>query len=248
VSTSIVGVAKSTYAAGARATGRGLRRVGVLGDEPPPRDQRWRHWAYSLVCAHDSLAIAELDVPWWTYGAIDAVDEWLAARDRPVRVFEWGSGASTMWLANRVDRIDSVEHHRGFGAMIRTELEQGTWRAEQRTLHIVEPVPSETPEIGSHKEGAGRLDFAVYVGHIDEIGGEFDLIVIDGRAREACLAAALPHLAPDGLIVYDNTLRRRYRRAIEASPVVESVHRGLTPTLPYPDQTSLLRRTADAQG
>ena len=79
------------------------------GDEPPPRAQRWRHWAYSLFCAHDSMAIADLDVPWWTYGAIDAVEEWLASRARPVRVFEWGSGASTMWLAKRVDQIDSVE-------------------------------------------------------------------------------------------------------------------------------------------
>jgi predicted O-methyltransferase YrrM len=246
VTSSIVGVAKSTYAAGARATGRLLRRLGVLGDDPPPRDQRWRHWAYSLVCAHDSLAIAELDVPWWTYGAIDAVDEWLAARDRPVRAFEWGSGASTMWLANRVDRIDSVEHHRGFGEMIRSELQQGSWRADQFDLHIVEPVASETPQVGSHKEGARHLDFAAYVGSIDEIGGEFDLIVIDGRAREACLSAALGHLRADGVIVFDNTLRRRYRKAIEAAQVVESVHRGLTPTLPYPDQTSLLRRTPDA--
>jgi predicted O-methyltransferase YrrM len=247
VSTSIIGAAKSTYAASARATGRGLRRLGVLGDEPPPRDQRWRHWAYSLVCAHDSLAIAELDVPWWTYGAIDDVDEWLAARARPIRAFEWGSGASTMWLADRVDRIDSVEHHRGFGEMIRSELEQGSWRADHVRLHIVEPIASETPEIGSRKEGAGRLDFAAYVRHIDLVGGDFDLIVIDGRAREACLTAALRHVAPDGILVFDNTLRRRYRRAIEAAAVVESVHRGLTPTLPYPDQTSVLRRGADAR-
>ena len=248
MSTSIIGAAKRTYAAGARATGRGLRRVGVLGDEPPPRDRRWRHWAYSLVCAHDSLAIAELDVPWWTYGAIDAVDEWLTRRDRPVRAFEWGSGASTMWLADRVDAIDSVEHHRGFGEMIRSELDRGSWRAAHVKLHIVEPVPSDSPEIGSHKEGTGRLDFAAYVRHIDGVGGEFDLIVIDGRAREACLTAALGHLAPDGVIVFDNTLRRRYRRAIEAAGVSESVHRGLTPTLPYPDQTSVLRPSAGARG
>jgi hypothetical protein len=238
----VVGTVKSAYAAGARGVGRGLRRIGVLGDEPPPRDNRWKHWAYSLFCAHDSLAIAELDVPWWTYGAIDAVDEWLSGRERPVRVFEWGSGASTLWLAKRVDRIDSVEHHLGFGGMIREQLAgQGERRAEHAVLHIVEPAESVSPEIGSRKEGMGGLDFAEYVRHIDTIGGEFDLIVVDGRAREACLDAGLPHLADDGLIVFDNTHRRRYQEAITKAPVRQERHRGLTPTLPYPDETSLLR-------
>lgn len=240
----VVGSVKSVYAAGARGIGVGLRRVGVLGDDAPPRDRRWRHWAHSLFCAHDSLAIAELDVPWWTYGAIDAVDAWSRERDRPVRAFEWGSGASTMWLAKRVDRIDSVEHHRDFGEMIRAELSNlDGVRADHRVLHVVEPAPSDDPAIGSHKEGMGGLDFAEYVGHIDTVGGEFDLIVIDGRAREACLTAALGHLAIGGVIVFDNTFRRRYRAALASAPVVETRYRGLTPTLPYPDATSLLRRS-----
>ena len=241
----VVRSVKSAYAAGARGVGRGLRRVGVLGDEVPPRSQRWRHWAYSLFCAHDSLAIAELDVPWWTYDAIDAVETWLAGRVPPVRAFEWGSGASTLWLAKRVDRLDSVEHHREFGEMIRAELAElaagGDTRAEHAVLHIVEPAPSDEPAIGSRKEGMSGLDFADYVSHIDRVGGEFDLIVVDGRAREACLTAALDHLASDGVVVFDNPLRRRYRAAIDAAPVTATRHRGLTPTLPYPDETSLVR-------
>ena len=78
--------------------------------------------------------------------------------------------------------------------------------------------------------------------HIDIVGGTFSLIVVDGRARQACLSAALPHLADGGIIVFDNTMRRRYRRAIAAAPVSERAFRGLTPTLPYPDQTSILTR------
>ena len=37
-------------------------------------------------------------------------------------------------------------------------------------------------------------------------------------------------------------MRRRYRTAIASAPVTEQAYRGLTPTLPYPDQTSLLRK------
>ena len=238
MSSSAIGTAKRVYASGARATGRVLERVGLLSDDPPPRSRRLRHWAFSLTRAHDSVGISKLDVPWWTYGAIDAVESWLAAQAEPVRAFEWGSGASTIWLAKRAGEVRSVEHHRGFGEMIQEELAD----TPNATLDIVEPVESRAPEIGSAKEGHGRLDFSRYVHHIDDVGGEFGLIVVDGRAREACLTAALGHLTDDGIIVFDNTLRRRYRAAIAAAPVVETVYRGLTPTLPYPDQTSILTR------
>jgi hypothetical protein len=231
-----LGTLKRGYAACAQATGRILERVGILGADPPPRDHRLRHWAFSLTRAHDSIGISELDVPWWTYGAIDEVERWLAGRDGDVRAFEWGSGASTIWLARRVASVNSVEHHRQFGEMIQGELT--AW--PNATLNVVEPVPSESPVIGSAKEGHGGLDFCDYVGHIERVGGTFGLVVVDGRAREACLTAALRHLEPDGIIVFDNTMRRRYRRAIAAAPVAEQAYRGLTPTLPYPDQTSIL--------
>lgn len=237
--TSALASAKQLYASCAQATGRGLERVGLLPHDPPGREHRLRHWAYSLTRAHDSLGIAALDVPWWTYDAIDAVEAWLAGHgDRSsVRAFEWGSGASTLWLARRVGELHSVEHHRGFGEMIQERLADHPNAA----LEIVEPVPSAAPAVGSAKEGHGRLDFATYVDQIDAVGGEFSLIVVDGRAREACLVRALDHLTDGGIVVFDNTLRRRYRRAIAAAAVDERRYWGLTPTLPYPDQTSILR-------
>jgi Methyltransferase domain len=231
-----VGTIKRVYAATARGAGRVLERVGILGEDPPPHDRRLRHWAYSLTKAHDSIGISKLDVPWWTYGAIDEVERWIEDRDGDVRAFEWGSGASTIWLARRVASVSSVEHYADFGKMIQHELAAFA----NATLDIVEPVPSDSPRVGSQKEGHGGLDFTDYVRHIDVVGGSFGLIVVDGRAREACLTAALDHLEPGGIIVFDNTMRRRYRRAIAAAPVVEAAYRGLTPTLPYPDQTSIL--------
>ncbi|PZS16276.1 MAG: SAM-dependent methyltransferase, partial [Pseudonocardiales bacterium] len=193
--------AKTAYASGAHQAGQALARLGVIGAAPPDRDRRLRHWAYSLTRVHDSLAIAELDVPWWTYRSIDVVDAWLSARRRPIRVFEYGSGASTLWLARRADEIHSVEHHRGFGERIAPIL------AAQGNIdfRIVEAVNSATPAVPSAKEGHGGLDFAAYVAAIDAADGTFDLVIIDGRAREACLRAALPRLAHDGLIVFDNS-------------------------------------------
>ena len=104
------------------------------------------------------------------------------------------------------------------------------------------PVESTTPEVPSAKEGHAGLDFAAYVAAIDDVEGPFDLIVVDGRAREACLRAALPHLADDGIVVFDNTRRKRYRQAMAAARVTIDRTTGLTPTLPYPDETSLCRK------
>jgi predicted O-methyltransferase YrrM len=230
---------KGLYAAGARGAGAALTRAGLLSERPPGRDRRTRHWLYSLTRAYDSLAIAELDVPWWTYRAIDVVEAYLsglAAQGRRIRVFEYGSGASTLWLAKRADEVHSVEHHREFGEHLAPTLSAYS----NIDVRIVPPVPSASPRIGSQKEGNAGLDFADYVAAIDEVPGDFSLIVIDGRAREACLEHAVKRLEPGGLIVFDNSRRRRYREAIERSGLVERRLTGLTPTLPYPDQTSVL--------
>lgn len=231
-------VAKQAYAGGMKAVGRGLVRTGLAREQAPPVERRLRHWLHSLPKVYDSLAMARLDVPWWSYGAIAEVDRWLAERQRPVRVFEYGSGASTIWLAKRADEVHSVEHHRGFGEMMAAELD----RLPHVSLRVVEPVRSARPGIGSAKEGHQGLDFTAYVAAIDAVDGEFDLVVVDGRAREACLSRAVARLAPDGIIVFDNSRRQRYRRAIAGSGLRERVHRGLTPTLPYPEQTSVLTR------
>jgi Methyltransferase domain len=228
--------AKSAYVAGVRRAGQALTKAGAVHAEAPNRDRRVAHWTYSLLKVHDSAALADLDVPWWTYRAIDVVDAWLSARPHPIRVFEYGSGASTAWLARRTDEVHSVEHHAGFAEMMRPLLQ----KIADIDLIVIEPVKTATPTVPSNKEGHAGLDFAEYVAAIDKVGGMFDLIVIDGRAREACLRASISHLKSDGIIVFDNTRRARYLTAIAGSGLAERRLRGLTPTLPYPDSTSLL--------
>lgn len=233
----ILPATKRLYTGSMRGARRVLVRGGVEG-QAPPLEQRWRHWAYSLSLVHDSQAMADLDVPWWTYRAIAQVDDWLRSRHVPARVFEYGSGASTVWLARRVAEVHSVEHDADFARLMAGAL-AGHPHA---TVRVVEGVHCAAPATPSAKEGYGGLDFTSYVGAIDDVPGSFDLVVIDGRARSACLQAAVSRLAEDGLIVFDNSRRRRYRASIERAGLDETALRGLTPTLPYPEQTSLLTR------
>ena len=77
---------------------------------------------------------------------------------------------------------------------------------------------------------------------MEGIEGDFDLVVVDGRARNACFHRAITRLAPGGVLVFDNVDRQRYRDAIASSPVGVDVEwtRGLTPALPYPTRTALV--------
>jgi len=107
------------------------------------------------------------------------------------------------------------------------------------------PVSERYSAVRSQRWGFRSLDFTDYVSAIEEVSGVFDLIVIDGRARQHCLPIAISRLAPGGIILFDNTNRRRYRKAIATYANGWSVERsvGLTPILPWPTETSIISRT-----
>lgn len=177
--------------------------------------------------------LVALDTPWWTYKAIDEVEAWLGQRDG-TRVFEWGAGASTVWLQQRVSEILSVEHDEKFAPIVRSFLSANATLLDRPGRRSADPM------IPSGKAGFTDLDFASYVWAIDDVDGDFDMIVIDGRARSKCLVRAIPRLRRGGLIVFDNSHRRRYRDALQAAPLRLERTRGWTPASPYPTETSLL--------
>ena len=157
-------------------------------------------------------------------------------------MFEWGSGASTVWLSARAASVVSVEHDPQWAASIAPVLGPN---AQVRTVPAEPMVPAHARDaVASSKPGFEGLDFRAYVDAIDQDDAAYDLIVIDGRAREACLERALAHLTPGAMILFDNVDRKRYRDAIarHASDVDVVWTRGLTPALPYPTRTALLTR------
>lgn len=44
----------------------------------------------------------EFQIPWMVFGCIDFLDDWLKP---DMRVFEYGSGGSTLFFANRVSNV-----------------------------------------------------------------------------------------------------------------------------------------------
>lgn len=230
---------KSAYVGAMRAIAKPLRATGMLAAlERAPRHS-FRFWLASQFAIHDAAGLARLDVPWWTLPAIDAVERWIAARDGKVRVFEYGSGASTLWLGRRCEHVTSIEHDAGFARATSVLLAQ-----PGIDVRVIEPARDvATPRTPSGRSGYAHCDFSAYVDSIAQ-GGRYDLVVIDGRARSACLARAPAFLAPGGLIVFDNSARARYQPAFAACGGRITRLRGWAPALPYPSETSLIEDLA----
>lgn len=233
---------KGLYVKGVRGVRTGLDSAGLL--DPLDRwagRSRTGAWTRSLLAVYDLHDLIALDVPWWTYEASEKAARYLASRPG-ARVLEWGSGASSVWLAKRAGSVVSIEHDPEWAEQMVPELP-----ANARVIAVPPTLASQSEDpIRSGKKGFEGLDFRAYVETVDQLEGDFDLVVVDGRAREACLARAIDRVVPGGMIVVDNVERARYRAAIEAlGPRVRvDWTSGLTPSLPYPTRTALLRREA----
>lgn len=235
-------VLRNAYVKGARGVRRGADRLGVLGAldrryDAAPRSVRGH--LRTLFAIHDVDDMIRLDTPWWTYGAITAVEEHLARLGGAARVFEYGSGASSLWLAGRAGEVWTVEHDAGFADVMRAAFAR---TATQDRVHLLEVPAAEmaVPQTRSGRRGEDRVDYTDYAHAIERAGGTFDLVVVDGRARVACLQAAIPCLAPGGLVVFDDAQRPRYRAGIKASGLPVRRLWGMVPSLPYPRETALV--------
>ncbi len=221
---------------------RGLRRVaegtGLIDRLDRSPDNPTARHLRSLFAIHDVHDLSRLDVPWWTYPAITEVAAELAARNGQARVFEWGSGASTVWLGRRAAEVHSVEHDETWVEFLRPVVADVS---SVRLRHVGAPHRGEEARVPSQRFGHEGLDFSDYVAAIDEVDGQFDVVVVDGRARAACLRRAVPRLAPDGIVVFDNSNRSRYDEALLTSGLRATRLRGFAPSLPYRSETTLLR-------
>lgn len=225
----------SVYVGVMRALRAVLRSIGLLGLLEKSQS-RPLVWIRSLFAIYDLDDMIKLSLPWWTFEAATEVDR-ILSENPGARVFEWGSGASTLWLAARAKEIISIEHDSAWATKVQARLDSSSFGAKVSLVHI----PSEASgEITSQKRGFARQFFDNYVAAIDAFDGQFDFIVIDGRAREACLSKAVSRLSPGGRILLDDFKRERYQQAVRQLGLSVEIKDGLAVSLPLPDSTALL--------
>jgi hypothetical protein len=116
-------------------------------------------------------------VPWITLPARDFLSQFDFAS---AHVLEFGGGQSTLWWASRARAVTTVESN-------------GEWVARLRPR-----LPANATLLGP-LSGSEYVDAGFSGGHL------YDVIVIDGIEREACVEATLEHAAPGAMIVLDNS-------------------------------------------
>ncbi|XXF75451.1 class I SAM-dependent methyltransferase [Myxococcaceae bacterium GXIMD 01537] len=163
------------------------RRLRLYGQDPGKVFHRLRYWVWERM---------HPDEPWLTPGAVDFLATWL----RPdMTGIEWGSGRSTRWYAKHLNHLLSVEHHEGWYARVKAELDGGGVRnVDYRNIPLSHP---ESEGTRPHYE-----PLPPYVGVVREFPeGTLDFAVVDGHYRQACVREALPRLKPGGLLLVDDT-------------------------------------------
>jgi hypothetical protein len=119
----------------------------------------------------------KVPIPWFTYPAIDFLHTHMNAN---WKVFEWGSGNSTLWWANQVKSVIAVE-------------DNAEWYSE---------VVTQMPE---NAQVLNKKDHDYYTAITEYPQKHFDIIVIDGSSRNECAEHATPYLNEDGLLIFDNS-------------------------------------------
>jgi len=126
-------------------------------------------------------------IPWFTYSSIDFLKEKLNTN---LSILEFGSGNSTLFLAERAKKVISFEHSKDWHQKILKKIPANV------DLTITSPLSA--------------TDYLKLL--VEEL--RFDVIVVDGLFRNECITASLKHLSEVGIIILDDSERDEYIEGI----------------------------------
>ena len=200
-------------------------------------------WISSLLPGRSPLGE---NLPWMNFRVI----RWLKSFLQPsMSAFEYGAGGSTVFLAERVRNVVTVEHDpRWYDLVARTLRKEGVSNCD---LRLVRPVrrsgpadvaygPDSYSSLSPEERG---LSFEAYVRTIDEYPDQsFDLVIVDGYARPSCVAHAIPKVRHGRYLLVDDTDWPKYAptlNILDGYPRVDFA--GVTPFQLNLRQTSIWR-------
>jgi predicted O-methyltransferase YrrM len=129
-------------------------------------------------------------VPWLTRQAVEILNDRLKPSDVGL---EWGSGRSTVWLAQRVEHLISIEHNDYWYKRVKNTLcDKGADNVELLYVPLEE-------------KDKGQPEYVCVAAQ--QPGASLDFVLVDGRLRDQCTEVALQLLKPGGMLIIDDAAR-----------------------------------------
>lgn len=215
--------------------------LGLLRD-PTQR----RHTLRWLRSRHPDYLLKKR-IPWLVF---DAIDHLAAFELKGRRVFEYGSGGSTLFWQTRGASVVSIEHDPTWFAAVRSRLAA----APPVDYRLIEPRPGSSLQASDPSDPNAYLttderwrdaSFRRYVTAIEEFpDGTFDIVLVDGRARPSCIKHGAPKVAAGGALILDDTHRPYYlaRTREYLQGFVESRFLGPRPAVTFMSATSIFTK------
>jgi hypothetical protein len=132
------------------------------------------------------------------------------------KVFEYGSGGSTIFFSKICKEVVSVENDPYWYLKIKNKIKNNC------LLYYKSAQPGAKGYSSTDPRSTGK-NFNNYVSVIDRYHDNyFDLIFVDGRARNSCLKASISKVKDGGYIMLDNSERPEYVEGIKTlEPFIE---------------------------
>lgn len=163
---------------------------------------------------HPSELMGTNKEPWLVRKSIEYI---YSKRDVIKNILEFGSGASTAWFLDLFDaNVVSIEDNQEWLNKIIDKIPKELKEKWKCHLKPAKTIGSIRNWIGINKHD--NLFYDDYVNIIDELDITFDLILIDGKARNDCIKRSLKKLSKNGYFVIDNAERKQYEEAINMIP------------------------------
>jgi hypothetical protein len=171
--------------------------------------QRKHFWVWLASYKKDFLISKK-----WPWLPFDLIDYLLLLDLKGKNILEYGSGSSTLFWVSRSSNVVSIEHDPVWYSKIKGILTQGS----KLDYRLVTPEDSEKkgdpadPDMYfSNSPDFKNKSFKHYVEQIDEFPpGYFDVIMIDGRSRPACIKHSVQRIKPGGVLIVDDADRDYY--------------------------------------
>ena len=157
-----------------------------------------------------------------------------------LRVFEWGSGASTIYYSKFLKSLGrefewhAIDNSKKWHQMVQKRVLHARLSGcvDVRCLEFpafweLSGYSPDSPVPTHSYTCSGNV--LKYVNSPRELGKRFEMVIVDGRYRRRCLLVAAEVLAPRRVVILHDAQRTHYHSSLASYPHVEFLETGVLP-------------------